>query len=68
MAFPTSVNGQITDAVTQTNIKVVGDTPAIVPGNLDQATAHDATDAQLQSDVIPPSPDAVIAPVADNAG
>jgi len=28
MAFPTSVNDQITDAVTQTNVKVLGESPA----------------------------------------
>ncbi len=28
MAIPTAVNGQITDAVTQSNVKVVGDAPA----------------------------------------
>ena len=27
MAIPTAVNGQITDAVTQTNVKVLGDAP-----------------------------------------
>ena len=29
MAFPTSVNSQITDSVTQVNTKVLGDAPAI---------------------------------------
>lgn len=28
MAFPTAVNDQITDAVTQANVKVLGDAPA----------------------------------------
>lgn len=28
MAFPTAVNSQITDAVTQTNVKVVAEDPA----------------------------------------
>ncbi|MAZ34213.1 MAG: RebB like protein, partial [Thalassospira sp.] len=27
MAIPTPVNGQITDAVTQANVKVLGDAP-----------------------------------------
>ena len=40
MAFPTSVNNQITDAVTQANVKVLGDAPAIAMGNLYQATAQ----------------------------
>ncbi|GAA5241215.1 hypothetical protein BMMON2_40370 [Burkholderia mallei] len=56
MAFPTSVNDQITDSVTQANTKVLGDAPAIAMGNLYQATAqalantaHNATNAQQQS-------------------
>jgi hypothetical protein len=53
MAFPTSVNSQITDSVTQSNTKVLGDAPAMAMGNLYQATAqalanaaHNATSAQ----------------------
>jgi Killing trait len=38
MAFPTSVNDQITDAVTQTNVKVLGDAPAVGMGMLYQVT------------------------------
>jgi hypothetical protein len=56
MAFPTSVNNQITDSVTQANTKVLGDSPAVALGNLYQATsqalanaAHNATNAQQQS-------------------
>jgi len=59
MAFPTAVNSQITDAVTQTNVKVLGDAPAMAMGNLYQATAqalanaaHNATTAQQQGDVL----------------
>lgn len=58
MAFPTSVNDQITDAVTQANVKVLGDAPAIALGNLYQATsqalsnaAHNATAAQQNTNV-----------------
>lgn len=58
MAFPTSVNDQITDAVTQTNVKVLGDAPAIGLGMLFQETAqalsnaaHNATTAQQQTNV-----------------
>lgn len=40
MAFPTSVNDQITDSVTQSNVKVVGDAPSMAMGNLYQATAQ----------------------------
>ncbi|OHX17177.1 RebB like protein [Chromobacterium amazonense] len=42
MAFPTAVNDQITDAVTQANVKVVGDAPATAIGNLYQFLAHSA--------------------------
>ena len=58
MAFPTAVNSQITDSVTQVNTKVLGDAPAIALGNLYQATAqalanaaHNATNAQQQANV-----------------
>lgn len=58
MAFPTAVNDQITDSVTQANTKVLGDAPAVAMGNLYQATAqalanaaHNATNAQQQSNV-----------------
>jgi hypothetical protein len=58
MAFPTAVNDQITDSVTQANLKVLGDAPATAMGNLYQATAqalanaaHNATTAQQQTNV-----------------
>ena len=58
MAFPTAVNDQITDSVTQANLSVLGDAPAIAMGNLFQATAqtlanaaHNATNAQQQSNM-----------------
>lgn len=58
MAFPTFVNDQITDSVTQVNTKVLGDAPAIAMGNLMQATAqalsnaaHNATTSQQQTNV-----------------
>ena len=66
-AFPTSVNSvnsinsinsQITDAVTQTNVKVLGEAPVVAMGSLFQATAqalgnaaHNATTAQQQTNV-----------------
>ena len=40
MAFPTAVNDQITDAVTQSNVKVLGDAPAQAMSSLYQATAQ----------------------------
>ncbi|MYM34069.1 glycerol-3-phosphate dehydrogenase [Duganella sp. FT50W] len=55
MAFPTAVNDQITDSVTQSNLQVLATAPAIAMGNLYQATAqalanaaHNATNAQQQ--------------------
>lgn len=56
MAFPTSVNSQITDSVTQVNTKVVGDSPAVATSNLYLATgqalgnaAHNAANNQQQA-------------------
>lgn len=56
MAFPTSVNDQVTDAVTQADMGVLGEAPAVAMGNLYQATAqalanaaHNATSAQQQA-------------------
>jgi hypothetical protein len=58
MAFPTAVNSQITDSITQANTKVVGDSPAMAMGNLFIATsqalsnsAHNATANQQQVNV-----------------
>lgn len=34
MAYPTAVNSQITDAVTQANVKVIGEAPAMAMGSL----------------------------------
>lgn len=56
MAFPTAVNNQITDSITQSNVKVLADAPAMAIGSLYQATtqalanaAHNATTAQQQA-------------------
>ncbi|MBM5817443.1 MAG: glycerol-3-phosphate dehydrogenase [Cyanobacteria bacterium K_Offshore_surface_m2_239] len=55
MAFPTAVNSQITDSITQSNLQVLGTSPAVALSNLYQATAqalanaaHNATSAQQQ--------------------
>jgi hypothetical protein len=40
MALDTPVNSQITDAVTQTNVKVLGDAPAMAMGSIYQSLAH----------------------------
>ena len=59
MAFPTSVNNQITDSVTQANVEVLGNAPANAMGNLFQATAQalanaaqNATAAQQQANIV----------------
>jgi hypothetical protein len=59
MAVDTAVNSQITDAVTQVNVKVLGDGPAVAVANLYQATAqalanaaHNATSAQQQTNIL----------------
>lgn len=58
MAFPTAVNSQITDSVSEVNTKVLGDSPAMAMGNFFVATsqalsnaAHNATNNQQQSNV-----------------
>jgi hypothetical protein len=40
MAFPTAVNDQITDSVTQANVEVLGVASSMALGNLYQATAQ----------------------------
>lgn len=58
MAFPTALNSQITDSVTQANLKVLGDSPALSSGELYVATsqalanaAHNATVIQNETQV-----------------
>jgi phosphoenolpyruvate synthase/pyruvate phosphate dikinase len=59
MASPTAVNSQITDAITQSNVKVIGESAAVALSNLYQATSsalatsiQNATFAQQQSNMI----------------
>lgn len=40
MAFPTSVNNQITDAVTQNDVAVLGGGPAVAANSTYQSMAH----------------------------
>ncbi|MEH0076602.1 RebB family R body protein [Pannonibacter sp. Pt2] len=40
MADPTTVNPMITDAVTQSNVKVVGESPAVAISTLYQSMVH----------------------------
>ena len=58
MAIPTPVNGQITDAVTQTSVSVLGSAPANAMGSIYQSAAHstsilfqNAVQAQQQSSI-----------------
>jgi hypothetical protein len=55
----TKVNDQITDAVTQANVKVLGEAPAMAMGNLYQSMAHstgilfqNAVNAQNQQNIL----------------
>lgn len=57
--MPNTVNGSITDSVTQVNTKVLGDTPATAMGNLMMATsqalsasAQNVTEGQQQANVM----------------
>lgn len=50
MAEPTPVNGQITDSITQTNIEVLGNSPAMAMGSLYQ-TASNAMGIAFQNAV-----------------
>jgi len=59
MAYPTAVNDQITDSVTQSNVKVLGDAPAMATGGLYQAVAqalanaaNNAASAQQQTNIL----------------
>ena len=58
MSFPTAVNDQITDAVTQSNVKVVGEAPAMALGTIsDHGPLHrdffeNAVSAQQQQNAL----------------
>lgn len=59
MAFPTAVNDQITDSVSQANTMVLGSASAIALANLHQTTAQalalaalNATNAQQQANML----------------
>ncbi|MBX3657399.1 MAG: RebB family R body protein [Ramlibacter sp.] len=59
MAFPTSVNDQVTDAVAQANVKVLGDAPAQAMGMVYQTVsqamglaAQNATAQQQSGEVL----------------
>jgi hypothetical protein len=58
MAYPTPVNGQITDAVTQSSVAVLANAPATAMSSIYQSSAHsigilfqNAVQAQMQSSI-----------------
>lgn len=67
MALPTPVNGQITDAVTQTNVKVLGDAPAMAMGALYQTLSH-STGILFENAVSSQQQLAIAAQAATNQG
>lgn len=59
MAFPTAVNDQVTDSVTQSGVSTLSNAPAVAISNLMIATAHalataahNATHAQQQNYIL----------------
>lgn len=67
MAFPTAVNDQITDAVTQSNIKVIGEAPAFAMGSIYQSMAH-STGILYQNAVAAQQQQNALAQAAANQG
>jgi hypothetical protein len=67
MTFPTSVNNQITDAVTQSNVKVVGEAPAMAMGSIYQTMAH-STGILFQNAVSAQQQQNTLAQAASNMG
>ncbi|MEA5124513.1 RebB family R body protein [Xanthomonas floridensis] len=67
MVFPTAVNQQVTDAVTQSNVKVVGEAPAVAMGSLYQAMAQ-STGVLFQNAVAAQQQQTTLAQAAANQG
>ncbi|QBG90078.1 RebB family R body protein [Xanthomonas oryzae] len=67
MAFPTAVNPQITDAVTQTNVKVIGEAPAVAMGSIYQSLA-DSSGILFQNAVAARQRQTTLAQAANNQG
>ncbi len=49
MAFPTALNSQITDSVTQSNASVLAEAPAVAMGNVYQTAAAAASNAMANA-------------------
>lgn len=67
MAFPTAVNSQITDSVTQANVKVLGEAPAMAMGQIYQSIAH-STGILFENAVSAQQQQAISAQAAANQG
>ena len=67
MADVTAINSQITDAVTQSNVKVLGDSPAMAMGAVFQSLAH-STGILYENAVSSQQQLAIAAQVATNQG
>jgi len=67
MAFPTAVNSQITDAITQANVKVIGESPAMAMGQIYQSLAH-STGLLFENAVSAQQQQAIAAQAATNQG
>jgi hypothetical protein len=67
MAFNTAVNSQITDAVTQANVKVLAEAPAMAMGSLFQTMAH-STGILFENSVSAQQQQNTLAQAASNTG
>ena len=67
MAWPTRENSQITDAVTQSNVQVVAEAPAMALGNVFQTMAH-STGILLQNAVGAAQQQTTLSQAASNQG
>ena len=67
MPDSTTVNPQITDAVTQSNVKVIGEAPAMAMSTLYQAMAH-STGILFENAVAAQQQMTVLAQAATNQG
>jgi len=67
MAFPTAVNDQITDSVTQSNVKVLGDAPAMAMGAIFQSLSH-STGILFENAVTAQQQNGICAQAATNQG
>jgi len=67
VADNTPLNGQITDAVTQANVKVLGDAPAMAMGSIFQSLAH-STGILYQNAVSAQQQNGITSQAATNQG